>query len=107
MWWHIYCSSKPRDHALQSAYRHSDREGDGAPGIELNGPKLKRYLTQGYRIESLFPLLKDLPPVGLTYIQDIERQIHGNRPHFLEECEVLVSGREIGVSNGAAIDRTA
>jgi sugar phosphate isomerase/epimerase len=46
----------------------------GHAGIEVNGDKLKRYLAQGYKIESLPPLFEDLPPVGLTYIQDVERQ---------------------------------
>ncbi len=60
-------------------------------GIEINGPKLKRYLAQGYKIESLLPLLKDLPPVGLTYVQDIERKDPRQQAALLEECEVLCS----------------
>ena len=63
----------------------------GHSGIEINGPKLKRYLAQGYEIESLLPLLKDLPPVGLTYVQDIERKDPRQRAALLEECEVLCS----------------
>ena len=63
----------------------------GHSGIEINGPKLKRYLAQGYTIESLLPLLKDLPPVGLTYVQDIERKDPRQRAALLEECEVLCS----------------
>jgi hypothetical protein len=46
----------------------------GHAGIEVNGTKLKRYLAQGYKLESLLPLLKDLPPAAMTYVQDIERQ---------------------------------
>ncbi|MFN8007155.1 MAG: sugar phosphate isomerase/epimerase family protein [Terriglobia bacterium] len=61
----------------------------GHSGIELNGTKLKRYLAQGYPIETLQPLLKEVPPVGLTYIQDIERQDPAQQPKLLDECESL------------------
>ena len=62
-------------------------------GIEINGPKLKRYLAQGYKIESLLPLLKDLPPVGLTYVQDIERKDPRNRPHSWKNAKYSVLWR--------------
>jgi sugar phosphate isomerase/epimerase len=61
----------------------------GHAGIELNGTKLKRYLAQGYNLDTLTPLLADLPPVGLTYIQDIERQAPPEYAALLEECEYL------------------
>src|SRR5437763_201374 len=59
----------------------------GYAGIEIGGDKLKRYLAQGYRIESLRPLLQETPPVGLSYVQDIERQDAKGYAALLDECE--------------------
>lgn len=61
----------------------------GHAGIEVNGDKLKRYLAQGYKVESLRHLLKDLPPVGLTYLKDIERQEPKDYAVLQAECEEL------------------
>ena len=61
----------------------------GHAGIEVNGTKLKRYLAQGYTIESLLPLLKDVPPVAMTYVQDVERQEPAEYSALLEECEEM------------------
>jgi len=61
----------------------------GHAGIEVNGTKLKRYLAQGYKIESLLPLLKDLPPVAMTYVQDIERQEPTEYSALLRECKEM------------------
>jgi sugar phosphate isomerase/epimerase len=61
----------------------------GHAGIEINGPKLKRYLAQGYSLESLLPLLKDVPPVGMCYLQDIERQEPAEYEALLKECETI------------------
>src|SRR4029077_2944767 len=46
----------------------------GYAGIEIGSDKLKRYLAQGFPIDRLRPLLKETPPIGLSYVQDIERQ---------------------------------
>lgn len=61
----------------------------GYAGIEIGGPKLKHYLAQGYSLESLLPLLKDVPPVGLSYVQDIERQESSQYDAMLRECETI------------------
>ena len=37
----------------------------GYAGIEISGAKLKRYLAQGFTMDSLRPLLKDVPPEQL------------------------------------------
>lgn len=63
----------------------------GHVGIEINGDKLKRYLAQGYKVENLLPLLQNLPPVGLTYVKDIERQEPNDYSALLRECEELCS----------------
>jgi sugar phosphate isomerase/epimerase len=60
----------------------------GHAGIEVNGDKLKRYLAQGYKVESLLPLFENLPPVGLTYLPDIERQ-GSDYDELARECEQL------------------
>jgi sugar phosphate isomerase/epimerase len=59
----------------------------GYAGIEIGGPKLKNYLAQGYTVASLRPLLKDVPVVGLSYVQDIERQEPAEYAALLDECE--------------------
>jgi sugar phosphate isomerase/epimerase len=61
----------------------------GHSGIEINGPKLRRYLAQGYSLSSLLPLLKDVPAAGMCYLQDIERQTAGERSALLKECEEI------------------
>lgn len=61
----------------------------GHAGIEINGPKLKRYLAQGYSLGSLLPLLKDVPAVGMCYVQDIERQEPAAYRSLLEETEQI------------------
>jgi hypothetical protein len=63
----------------------------GHAGVEVNGTKLKRYLAQGYQIETLLPLFKEVPPVALTYIQDIERQEPTAYASLLNETETLCS----------------
>lgn len=60
-------------------------------GIEVNGDKLKRYLAQGYKVESLLPLLSEVPPVGLTYLKDIERREPKDYSALQAECEELCS----------------
>src|SRR5262249_37052330 len=59
----------------------------GYAGIEIGGDKLKRYLAQGFSMDSLRPLLKEVPAVGLSYVQDIERQAAKEYAALLEECE--------------------
>jgi sugar phosphate isomerase/epimerase len=63
----------------------------GYAGIEIGGPKLKKYLAQGYSLESLLPLLENVPPVGLSYVQDIERQEASQYDALLQECETICS----------------
>jgi sugar phosphate isomerase/epimerase len=59
----------------------------GYAGVEIGGDKLQRYLAQGFTIDSLRPLLKDTPPIGLSYVQDIERQEPRQYDALLSECE--------------------
>jgi len=59
----------------------------GYQGIEIGGPKLQRYLDQGFTLESLRPVLGDMPVVGLSYVQDIERQDAAQYKSLLAECE--------------------
>jgi sugar phosphate isomerase/epimerase len=61
----------------------------GHAGIEVNGTKLKRYLAQSYKIDSLLPLLGNLPAVAMTYVQDIERQEPTEYAALLRECEEM------------------
>src|SRR5437879_3047641 len=59
----------------------------GYAGIEIGKDKLDRYLAQGFSIESLRPLLEKTPPVGLSNVQDIERQEPKDYEALLDECE--------------------
>jgi sugar phosphate isomerase/epimerase len=59
----------------------------GYAGIEIGRDKLDRYLAQGFRLDNLRPLLEQTPPVGLSYVQDIERQEPKEYEALLHECE--------------------
>jgi sugar phosphate isomerase/epimerase len=59
----------------------------GYAGVEVGGPKLRRYLDQGFGVESLRPMLRQVPPVGMSYVQDIERQEPAHYDALLTECE--------------------
>src|SRR5215471_13522091 len=63
----------------------------GYAGIEIGGPKLRAYLAQGFTIGSLLPLFEEVPPVGLSYVQDIERQEPAAYDALLAECESVCS----------------
>jgi sugar phosphate isomerase/epimerase len=59
----------------------------GYAGVEIDGTKLRRYLDQGFGTDSLRPLLQATPPIGLSYVQDIERQAPAEYAALLEQCE--------------------
>jgi sugar phosphate isomerase/epimerase len=59
----------------------------GYAGIEIGIDKLQCYLDQGFTLEALQPLLAAVPPVGLSYVQDIERQEPREYQTLLAECE--------------------
>ncbi|HJT79107.1 MAG TPA: sugar phosphate isomerase/epimerase family protein [Gemmataceae bacterium] len=61
----------------------------GYAGVEIGGDKLRRYLDQGFDIDSLRPLLKETPPIGLSYVQDIERQAPEEYEALRGECEAV------------------
>src|SRR2546423_75898 len=61
----------------------------GYAGIEIGSDKLKRYLAQGLGIDRLRSLLKEVPPVGLSYVQDIERQGAREQEALRDECETI------------------
>jgi sugar phosphate isomerase/epimerase len=66
----------------------------GYTGIELQSPKLYRYLDAGYDVETLPPLLSGLEVTGMGAVLDIERQ-GTEREGYLAEvtrmCEVAVA----------------
>jgi len=66
----------------------------GYTGIELQSPKLYRYLDAGYDVRTLPPLLDGLEVTGLGAVLDIERQ-GAARDDYLAEvtrmCEVAVA----------------
>ncbi|HZW31410.1 MAG TPA: sugar phosphate isomerase/epimerase family protein [Isosphaeraceae bacterium] len=72
---------------LLTSFRIAHETGYG--GIEIGGDKLQRYLAQGFTIESLRPLLQRTPPIGLSYVQDIERQEPDEYQALLAECETI------------------
>jgi sugar phosphate isomerase/epimerase len=61
----------------------------GYAGVEISGPKLRRYLDQGFGVESLRPYFQQVPPIGMSYVQDIERQDPKAYDSLLEECESI------------------
>lgn len=71
----------------------------GFGGIELQSPKLYRYLDAGYSVESLLPLLEGIEVTGLGAVLDLERQGDG-RADFLAEVARM---SDIAVVVGAPI----
>ncbi len=69
----------------------------GYEGIEIVGSKLQRYLSVGHSVASLLAHLDGLPPVGLGYVQDIERQAPEEFAALLRETEdVCALAQQIG-----------
>lgn len=56
----------------------------GFSGIELQSPKLYRYLDAGFAVETLPPLLEGLEVTGIGAVLDLERQ-GAARDDFLQE----------------------
>lgn len=71
----------------------------GYGGIELQSPKLYRYLDAGYRVESLPPLLDGLEVTGIGAVLDLERRGDA-RAQFLAEVARMA---DIAVAVGAPI----
>jgi sugar phosphate isomerase/epimerase len=71
----------------------------GFDGIELQSPKLYRYLDAGFSAESIPPILGGLEVSGLGAILNIERQGAG-REDFLAEVERM---SEVAVAVGSPI----
>src|SRR5215470_10816524 len=63
----------------------------GYAGVEIGGDKLRRYLAQGFGLDSLRQALKETPAIGLSYVQDVERQEPGEYEALLGECEAICS----------------
>ncbi|MEX5262311.1 sugar phosphate isomerase/epimerase family protein [Kocuria sp. CPCC 205263] len=66
----------------------------GYGGIELQSPKLYRYLDAGYSAESLLPLLEGLEVTGLGAVLDLERQGE-HRAEFLAEVRRMAGIAEV------------
>jgi sugar phosphate isomerase/epimerase len=66
----------------------------GFGGIELQSPKLYRYLDAGYSAESLIPLLEGLEVTGLGAVLDLERQGE-HRAEFLAEVRRMAGIAEV------------
>jgi sugar phosphate isomerase/epimerase len=61
----------------------------GYAGIEVGADKLRRYLAQGFPIEALRPHLAQMPVMGLSAVQDIERQEPREHEALLAECKAI------------------
>lgn len=71
----------------------------GYTGIELQSPKLYRYLDAGYAVQTLPPLLEGLEVTGIGAVLDLERQGDA-RSGFLAE---VVRMCDIALALGAPI----
>jgi sugar phosphate isomerase/epimerase len=63
----------------------------GYAGIEFSGAKLRSYFGDGSTPDDLRGLLAGMPPVGLSYVQDIERQQPREYASMLTECDAICS----------------
>src|SRR5262245_4821760 len=63
----------------------------GYAGIEIDFHKLNRYLAAGYSAESLRPHFDEVPPVGLSYVHDIERQAPSEYQALMDQCQAVCS----------------
>ena len=71
----------------------------GWDGVFVREEHLRRYLAQGYGVESLRTALKGLAPVNLGALPDVERWRPGERAAMLREAEALTSlAVDIGAS---------
>src|ERR1700694_2712235 len=59
----------------------------GYAGIEIGNDKLQSYLGQGVTVDALRRFRDDVPPVGFSYVQDVERQEQRDYESLLQECE--------------------
>lgn len=66
----------------------------GYGGIELQSPKLYRYLDAGYSAESLLPPLEGLEVTGLGAVLDLERRGE-HRAEFLAEVARMAGVAEV------------
>jgi sugar phosphate isomerase/epimerase len=66
----------------------------GYAGVEIGDDKLERYLAQGFGIDGLRRQLEQTPPIGLSNVQDIERQEPGEYQALLGECEAICTRAE-------------
>lgn len=66
----------------------------GFGGIELQSPKLYRYLDAGFAVETLPPLLDGLQVTGLGAVLDVERQ-GSAREEFLAEVRRMCAVAEV------------
>jgi sugar phosphate isomerase/epimerase len=66
----------------------------GYAGIEISKGKLDSCLALGHDLARLRALFDDLPLVGLSYVQDIERREPREYAALVEECESLCSTAE-------------
>jgi sugar phosphate isomerase/epimerase len=66
----------------------------GYAGIEIGNEKLERYLGQGLTLDTLRPLFQVVPPIGISYVQDVERQAPNDYEALLAECEARCAQAE-------------
>ena len=66
----------------------------GYDAVELGHGQLMRYLGQGFGTESLLPILKDIPPIAMGYVKDIERQEPAQYAALLERGALPVAYAE-------------
>jgi sugar phosphate isomerase/epimerase len=69
----------------------------GYAGIEFSSVKLRSYFDEGFKPDDLRGLLAGIPPIGLSYVQDVERQQPKEYESLLAECDAICSlAEEIG-----------
>jgi sugar phosphate isomerase/epimerase len=71
----------------------------GYDGIEISALKLYRYIEAGLSLTDYIKELEGIEPVGISYIQDIERSEEEEVPLFAEAEKLFSLASQIGCKN--------
>ena len=84
----LHSHATPHSNLLTSIRIARETEYDA---IEIHGARLRNYLAQGFTVEGLQPLLKEVAPAGVAGLEVGEWQEEANGDNLLGECDEICS----------------